>query len=131
LETDDVRQLNIRPGDYVLISFTDTGIGMDAAKQLNIFDPFFTTKPGAIGLGLSQVYGFTRYAGGAVQVSSQPARGTQSLFIYRVFRSRILMRHRNKQRIHHGVYFGMKLSWLWTRRKPCENWLMTFLAHRI
>ena len=78
LDAEDISQLNIKPGDYVVLSFTDTGTGMDEATRLNIFDPFFTTKGGSgIGLGLSQVYGFVEQSDGAINVSSQSGQGTQ------------------------------------------------------
>lgn len=82
LDDDDVSQLNIEAGDYVALSLSDTGSGMDAATQQNIFDPFFTTKDeSSIGLGLSQVYGFVKQSAGEIHVSSKPGHGTQ-LVIY-------------------------------------------------
>ena len=78
LDAEDVSQLNIKPGEYVVLSFTDTGAGMDEATRLKVFDPFFTTKgDSGIGLGLSQVYGFVQQSGGAIHISSQPGQGTQ------------------------------------------------------
>lgn len=75
-------QLNDRPelspGEYVLVSVSDTGHGMDAATVARAFEPFFTTKDvgKGTGLGLSQVYGFVRQAGGHVRLSSVPDFGT-------------------------------------------------------
>lgn len=70
--------LQIANGDYVLLSLTDTGCGMDKATQQKIFDPFFTTKGEmGTGLGLSQVYGFVDRSGGTIQVHSAPGQGTR------------------------------------------------------
>ena len=65
-------------GDYVVVSVTDNGSGMDEATRAQVFEPFFTTKEfgKGSGLGLSQVYGCVRAAGGAVGIESAPGQGT-------------------------------------------------------
>jgi signal transduction histidine kinase/ActR/RegA family two-component response regulator len=74
---------DIRPGDYVKISVTDTGCGMTPEVLDHAFEPFFTTKPvgKGTGLGLSQIFGFAHQSGGEVGIESQVGRGT-SVSIY-------------------------------------------------
>ena len=77
-ERDVDARLDLQPGDYVLMSISDTGSGMTQEVLEHAFEPFFTTKPlgQGTGLGLSQVFGFVKQSGGNVMLYSRPGHGT-------------------------------------------------------
>src|SRR6266700_2439870 len=68
----------LAPGDYVVVSISDDGTGMDEATLAQAFDPFFTTKEigSGSGLGLPMVHGFSVQSGGTVRIRSKPGEGT-------------------------------------------------------
>jgi CheY-like chemotaxis protein len=94
----------VKPGAFVTITVSDTGIGIDKALQNRVFEPFFTTKDSGTGLGLSVLYGVVQNHGGFVDFESEVGRGTT----FRVYLPRALTKihtsaRQRRQRLPRGI----------------------------
>ena len=87
-------QEEVQPGEYVVVSVSDTGIGMPADMSSKTVDPFFTTKPAGQGtsLGLSMVYGFARQSRGHLRIYSEIGQGTSvKLYLPRALQDAVVL----------------------------------------
>jgi len=123
----------IKPGPYVMIAVSDNGAGMSPAVLAKAFDPFFTTKEigKGSGLGLSQVYGFTKTVDGYVKIHSELGSGTTVKLYLPVSSDRPIMPESGNQIVSlqpargYLLFFGRcharRYEWCATRRRDTPH----------
>ena len=105
--------LGAKPGEYVLLSISDTGSGMDKETLEHIFEPFYTTKERekGTGLGLAMVYGIVKNHGGYVMCYSEPGEGTIFKIYFPITRSEDSNHEEEKHKP--GIRGGTETILLW------------------
>lgn len=102
LSTEHAARLGLNSGEFITLSITDNGTGIDKLVIEHIFEPFFTTKGDyGTGLGLSQVYAFMRRCNGSIEIDSTPELGTNISLLFPVIKlsseHNFIHNHENKQ----------------------------------
>jgi len=104
LDDMDVSPFGVKPGKYVKMTITDTGVGMDEATKARIFEPFYTTKERGrgTGLGLASVYGIIKNHGGFINVESEKHLGTSFLIFLPASDRNVVYEYMIKEAVQKG-----------------------------
>ncbi len=98
------QNLDLNPGQYQILTISDTGHGMDSSVIERIFDPFFTTKKHGegTGMGLAVTHGIVKSCGGAITVSSEVGKGTTFKVFFPAIESEITVESEHYKPVSHG-----------------------------
>jgi CheY-like chemotaxis protein len=98
------QNLDLNPGQYQILTISDTGYGMDSSVIERIFDPFFTTKKHGegTGMGLAVTHGIVKSCGGAITVSSEVGKGTTFKVFFPAIESEITVESEHYEPVSHG-----------------------------
>ncbi|UCH06091.1 MAG: response regulator [Deltaproteobacteria bacterium] len=104
LDREFVRAIDLKPGKYVKISVTDSGVGMDEKTRKRIFDPFFSTRKmgRGTGLGLASAYGIVKNHGGYINVASEKGEGTTFTVYLPVTEEKVMREKKPTERLMKG-----------------------------
>ena len=98
------QNLDLNPGQYQILTVSDTGHGMDSSVIERIFDPFFTTKKHGegIGMGLAVIHGIVKSCGGAITVNSEVRKGTTFKVFFPAIEIETTMESEHYEPVPHG-----------------------------